>query len=146
MTIYPVTTANIDDCIGIFTRAYNAPPWNYNWTPEKAKQYLSEYMGNPYFAGFILYDDGEAIGAVFAHKKTWWTNSQLFIDEFFIAPAKQRMGYGKKLMDHTNKYALDNQLEILVLMTNKYMPSFKFYNQIAYTTTEQFVFMFKQVI
>jgi ribosomal protein S18 acetylase RimI-like enzyme len=146
MEIRPITPANLDECIGIFIKAYNAPPWNYNWTPEKSKQYLAEYAANPHFAGFILYDDNEPVGAVLAHKKTWWTNRQLFIDEFFIAPNKQRMGYGKILMDHCNTYANDNKLEILVLMTNKYMPSFKFYNKIGYTTTEQFIFMFKQVI
>ncbi|MES2379322.1 MAG: GNAT family N-acetyltransferase [Bacteroidota bacterium] len=146
MDIRPITIANLDECIGIFMKAYNAPPWNYNWTPEKSKQYLSEYAVNPHFAGFILYDDNEPAGAVLAHKKTWWTSPQLFIDEFFITPNKQRMGYGKALMDHCTTYANDNELKILVLMTNKYMPSFKFYNKIGYTTTEQFTFMFKQVI
>jgi aminoglycoside 6'-N-acetyltransferase I len=146
MELSPITADNLNDCIDIFIQAYNAPPWNFNWTAEIAKQYLLEYTGTPYFVGFILYDDGAAVGAVLAHKKTWWTNNQLFIDEFFISPAKQRMGYGKKLMDHCNQYAKEKKLEILVLMTNKYMPSFKFYNKISYTTTEQFVFMFKQVI
>jgi aminoglycoside 6'-N-acetyltransferase I len=146
MEILPITAHNLDHCLGIFIKAYNTPPWNYHWTADKAAQYLAEYAANPHFAGFILYDDGEAVGAVFAHQKTWWTNSQLFIDEFFIAPNKQRMGYGQKLMDHCNTYATQNHLEILVLMTNKYMPSYKFYNKIGYTTTEQFVFMFKQVI
>jgi aminoglycoside 6'-N-acetyltransferase I len=146
MDIRLITVDNIDDCIEAFITAYNASPWNCNWTPDKAKQYMAEYMSTPHFTGFLLYDDGQVVGATLAHKKTWWTNRQLFIDEFFIAPTKQRMGYGKALMDHCVDYACQNNLAIVVLMTNKYMPSFKFYNKIDYITAEQFVFMFKQVI
>lgn len=146
MQILPITAANLHNCTDIYIKAYNRPPWNYRWQADNAARYLKEYADHPHFTGFIMLEGGEPVGAVLAHQKTWWTNQQLFIDEFFISPDKQRMGYGQKLMDHCNKYAKDNGMEILVLMTNKYMPSYKFYNKIGYTTTEQFVFMFKQVI
>jgi aminoglycoside 6'-N-acetyltransferase I len=95
----PITTENLDDCIVVFLKSYNQPPWNYHWTYEKAKQYLSEYLECKQFIGFALYDQNQAVGAIFGHKKTWWTNQQLMIDEFFISPEMQRMGYGKKLLE-----------------------------------------------
>ena len=55
------------------------------------------------------------------------------------------MGYGKTLMDYVNDYAREINIDLVILMTNKYMPSYKFYNKIGFTTTEQFVFMFNQV-
>jgi GNAT superfamily N-acetyltransferase len=145
MEILPITDNNLDDCLNIYLKAYNTPPWNYGWTTNMLKQYLSEYMDTSYFVGFILYDDSEPVGAVFTHKKTWWTGPMLFIDEFFITPVKQGMGYGRKLMDYCNEYASQNNLEIMMLMTNKYMPSYKFYDRISFTTADQFVFMFKPV-
>jgi len=140
-----VTKENLEDCVAAFLKAYNGPPWNYSWTYDKAKKYLSEYMGCGQFVGFVLYDEGQVVGATFGHIKTWWTSDQLMIDEFFIAGEKQRMGYGKKLIGFCNQYAKENQLGSIVLMTNRYMPSYGFYGKAGYITIEQYVFMFKQV-
>lgn len=143
--IVPITTEIIDDCTSVYLKAYNSAPWNYHWTFDKARTYLLEYMNCKQFAGFALYDEGKIAGAAFAHTKTWWTNQQLMIDEFFISQDRQRMGYGKKLLAYCDQYAAEQQIGSVVLMTNKYMPSFKFYDKEGYTMTEQYVFMFKQV-
>jgi GNAT superfamily N-acetyltransferase len=145
MKIVPVTLENLNDCVNVFLKAYNQEPWNYHWTVEKATQYLSEYMSSGYFIGAILYDENVPVGAMFGHTKTWWTNKQMMIDEFFIASEKQRKGYGKQLMEFCSTYAKQQEAELLILMTNKYMPAYKFYDKIGYTTTEQYVFMFKQL-
>jgi aminoglycoside 6'-N-acetyltransferase I len=146
MEILPITLNNLDDCIKVFISAYNQAPWNYSWTFDQAKQYLSEYLDSKYFIGFILYENKKAVGAVFAHSKTWWTNQQLMIDEFYIANGNQRKGYGKMLMEHCDQYARENEIEQLILMTHKYMPAFKFYENIDYIAAEQYVFMFKQLV
>ena len=143
--IVPLTLQNIGDCTPVFLKAYNGPPWNYGWTAEKAEQYLAEYLGCTQFVGFVLYGEDQAVGAMLGHRKTWWTNQQLMIDEFFVSAEKQRMGYGKKLLAYCDQYAREKQIESIVLMTNKYMPSFSFYNKAGYTATEQYIFMFKQV-
>jgi aminoglycoside 6'-N-acetyltransferase I len=143
--IVPITTENIDDCTAVYLKAYNCPPWNYHWSYEKARSYLLEYMSCKQFIGFALYDEDKVAGAVFAHSKTWWTNQQLMIDEFFVSQEKQRKGYGKTMLAHCDQYAADQQIKSIVLMTNKYMPSFMFYNKEGYTATEQYVFMFKQL-
>ncbi|WPU95687.1 GNAT family N-acetyltransferase [Mucilaginibacter sabulilitoris] len=145
MTIVSLTKENLADCIKVFLKAYNGAPWNYLWTAEKASLYLTEYITSSNFIGFILYDDNVAVGAMLGHFKTWWTNDQLMIDEFFIASEKQRKGYGKRLMQFCSDKAKERGAELIVLMTNKYMPAYQFYNKINYTTTEQYVFMFKQL-
>jgi N-acetylglutamate synthase-like GNAT family acetyltransferase len=142
--ISPVTTENLDECVYAFLKAYNCPPWNYQWTTEKAKQYLLEYMSCKQFAGFALYDDGQVIGAAFAHAKTWWTSKQFMIDEFFISGEKQRMGYGKTLLAYCSQFAREQQISSVLLMTNRFMPSFSFYENNEYLTAQQYVFMFKQ--
>lgn len=144
VSIAPITGQNIEACVAVYMKAYNCPPWNYHWTYERAKQYLLEYKNCGQFVGFALYDNGELAGAAFAHTKTWWTNTQLMIDEFFVAEEKQGMGFGKKLLDYCDNYCRENQLGSVVLMTNKYMPSWRFYEKNGYTTVDPYVFMFKQ--
>ncbi|MCO5948032.1 GNAT family N-acetyltransferase [Mucilaginibacter flavidus] len=143
--IVPITTGNFDDCVLAYLKAYNCPPWNYHWTHEKANEYLLEYMSCKQFVGFALYEENTVVAAVFAHGKTWWTDKQLMIDEFFVSREKQRMGYGQQMLAHCDKYASANQISSVVLMTSKYMPSYKFYDKSGYTTAEQYVFMFKQL-
>jgi GNAT superfamily N-acetyltransferase len=143
--IVPVNSQNIDACVSVYMKAYNCPPWNYRWTYDKAKQYLLEYKGCPQFVGFALYDNDVLVGAAFAHTKTWWTNDQLMIDEFFVSQENQGRGYGRKLLAFFDRYCLENQIGSIVLMTNKYMPSYPFYEKNGYTGIDPYVFMFKQV-
>jgi len=118
MNILPIDKVNLHDCIDIFISAYNQAPWNHNWTFAKAKTYLSEYADSPGFVGFVLYDGNKPVGATFAHKI---------------------------LMEHCNQYARANQIGLLILMTNKYMPAYKFYDRLGYITADQYLFMFKQL-
>ncbi len=143
MTIKPITADDIEECARMYLRAYNQPPWNYNFTYEKAVKYLAEYFERKRFTGFVLMEGSQVAGALFGHAKTWWTNDLLYVDEFFISPDKQRLGYGKLLLDHTEKYARAQGYEVVALLTSKYMPAMKFYKSIDFIAAEHFVFLFK---
>jgi GNAT superfamily N-acetyltransferase len=143
--IQSITDQNLEECVSAYLKAYNAAPWNYNWSYDGAKKYLLEYVESKQFIGFAMYDEGKVVAALFAHQKTWWTNTQVMIDELFVSGEKQRMGYGKRLLNHFYDYAADNNINTVVLMTNKYMPSYNFYLKDDYIDTEQYVFMFKQI-
>ncbi|MGN6638102.1 MAG: GNAT family N-acetyltransferase [Mucilaginibacter sp.] len=143
MNIRKLTQTDLDACVNLYMKAYNAPPWSYNWTYDKALKYLAEYVDRTRFVGFVLLDEGEIVGAMFGHSKTWWTQDLLYVDELFVSPAKQRSGYGKRLLDYTEDYAREQGYEVITLMTNKYMPAMKFYSGINYIHAEHFVFLFK---
>jgi GNAT superfamily N-acetyltransferase len=145
MDIRTLTKDDIADCARLLIKSYNQPPWRYNWTSEKAEPYLLEYFDSKQFVGFMLFDKGEMAGAVFAHTKTWWTTDQLYIDEIFISGDKQRAGYGKALLEHISRWSREHGFPTVFLMTNKFMPSFKFYNKNDFSHAEHFIFMFKQV-
>ncbi|HEX3385523.1 MAG TPA: GNAT family N-acetyltransferase [Mucilaginibacter sp.] len=143
MNIRHILKSDIDKCAALYLEAYNRPPWNYNFTPEKAVKYLTEYADRARFEGFVAEDEGKIVAAVFAHSKTWWTNDIIYIDEVFVAPDSRGRGYGKKLLSYTEDYARDKGYEVVTLMTNKHMPAFQFYNHIDYLQAEHFVFLFK---
>jgi len=145
MRIREITANDIDQCAQVFMAAYNRLPWNYGWKQEKAAKYLREYLGAPGFAGFLAIDNDQVVAAMFGHIKTWWTNDQLVIDELFVDAASQGKGYGKHLMEHCEQYCREKSLEMIVLMTNKFMPAYNFYLSNDYVKVDQYVFMFKQV-
>jgi aminoglycoside 6'-N-acetyltransferase I len=145
MNFIELTKIHIDACANIFIKTYNEAPWNYQWNLEDAKKYLGEYMSSAEFVGFAIYDGSEIAGAILAHTKTWWTNDQLYIDELFVAPGMQKKGFGKKLVERAEQYALENNLQTLVLMTHKFMPAMTFYENNDFLHAPPFVLLFKNV-
>ena|ERR1700754_5113440 len=140
-----LTKDHLDDCVNVFVKAYNTAPWNCKWTAENAREYLSELIDHVNFTGFIIYDNNDVAGAILGHRKTWWTDQQLMINELFVSPEFQKRGYGKMLMQQMEDYAASRGIKLLALMTNKYLPVYEFYEQVDYTAADQYVFMFKQL-
>ena len=145
MTIRPITENDIESCARIFTSAYNQLPWNYKWEQDKAIKYLKEYLISSGFMGFVVCNDDKIVAAILGHTKTWWTNDQLVIDELFVSLDSQGQGYGKKLMEYCEQYCKDKGIEMVNLMTNKFMPAYNFYINNDYIKVDQYVFMFKQI-
>lgn len=145
MTIRDIQPEDIDACAQVFMEAYNGLPWNYKWEHAGAVKYLKEYMASSGFRGFVICEDEKICGAMLGHRKTWWTNDQLMIDELFVPASSQGKGYGRLLLEHTETWSKEQGLEMIVLMTNKLMPAFNFYLNNDYNKVDQYLFMFKDL-
>ena len=145
MTIKPITDNDLEPCAKMYVQAYNQAPWNYHWELDDAIKYLREYTVSGQFKGFIVWDNEVLAGAMFAHTKTWWTGEQLYIDELFIDPGLQKKGYGKMLINYAEQYAAEQGLSTITLMTHKFMPAMKFYENIDFMHAQPLVILFKQV-
>lgn len=145
MRLRELLPEDIDPCVNLLIAAYNPPPWNDHWTEKTGKKYLSDFIANSNFIGYVVTEADEIVGAMFAHRKTWWTNDEIFIDELFIRPDRQRRGYGKLLMDRAEELSKELGLGGVTLLTNKYHPAAKFYEKINYTVAEHVIFMYKEV-
>lgn len=146
MTIRSITAADIPACVPVYVNAYKQAPWNYHWTEAEATKYLSEHFDTPHFAGFVLLEGDQIKAVILGRKKTWWTGNQFFIDELFVASDTQRKGYGKQLLQHAATYAKQNGMNVLALMTNKYMPAYEFYLKNDFLSADQFTFLFKMIM
>jgi aminoglycoside 6'-N-acetyltransferase I len=136
---------DIDACVSILIATYNPPPWNDHWTEETGKRYLSDFVSNTNFIGYVLIESDEIVGAMFARRKIWWTNDEIFVDELFIKPDRQRHGYGKILMDRAETLSKESGWGGVTLLTNKYHPAKLFYEKNGYTVAEHVIFMYKEV-
>ena len=133
MKIRELLPPDINVCVVLLIAAYNPPPWNDHWTEETGKRYLSDFLASPNFIGYVIIESDEIVGALFAHRKTWWTNDEIFVDELFIRPDRQRHGYGKMLMDRVEVLSKELRLGGVTLLTNKYHPARLFYEKNGYT-------------
>ena len=136
---------DISACADILCAVYNNDMWQCHWTAETGMAYLEDYFEVKKFVGFIIEENNEIIGAMFAHEKIWWNNSELYIDEMFILPAKQRDGYGSMLINTAEEYVKEHNLAGLTLCTNKYAPAPNFYRKNGFSDNEFVMFMYKAI-
>ena len=136
--------ADISACAEILCAVYNNEMWQCRWTIETGAAYLKDYYEAGKFVGFVLEEEGRVEGALFAHEKIWWNNSELYIDEMFISPDVQRKGYGSMLIRAAEEYVKEHKLAGLTLSTNKYAPAPNFYRKNGFNDNEVIMFMYKE--
>lgn len=144
MEVQELKKDDIKNCAKLIMRAYNGPPWNYQWTISKATLYLSELFESSRFVGFVIYEGEELVAAMFSHVKTWWINDLLMIDELFVSALQQGKGYGQALMNSAREFSKSNNIGSITLITHRYMPSVSFYERNKFLQAEQYVLMFNE--
>lgn len=56
---------DLEQCARIFREAFSEENWGCAWTQERAQLYLSDYVSNPKFIGFVSENDGAIDGGNF---------------------------------------------------------------------------------
>lgn len=136
---------DLESCAEILCSVYNNGLWQCRWTNESALAYLEDYFTAGKFVGFTLKDSGRIIGALFAHEKIWWNNSELFIDEMFVLPEYQRQGHGSSLINAAEEYVRERGLAGFTLCTNRFAPAPNFYRKNGFVDGEHILFMYKEL-
>ena len=129
MTVKPYGPAFFDSCVKLFVEAFGAPPWCAQWTEETAGRYLAELAEGPRFAGYTLWSSSNLVGAAFCREKTWWEGDELNVEEFFVHPDFQRMGFGKSLLTALEEHCEARGLKALILLTDRATPAAEFYEK-----------------
>ena len=109
---------HLKQCATLFTEIYNSEGYNCNFDIKKSMLYLEELSQNSRFIGFLLLKKEEIIGLAFCHEHTWDQNDELKIDEFLIKENYQKKEFGTKLLNFIEKYAKNNELAGITLITN----------------------------
>ena len=133
--------ADIPACAGILCDVYNTELWQCRWSQDTAAAYLTDYAEARRFVGFVAEMEGRVVGAAFAHGKIWWNNTELALDELFVAPAHQGQGVGRRLMEAVEAYAAQHRLAGVTLSTNRHAPAPDFYRRRGYVDCEHVLFM-----
>ena len=135
---------DIPACADILCRVYNNELWMCRWERETAIAYLSDFFEVKKFVGYVICEEGQVVGAVFAHEKIWWNNSEVFVEEMFVDPDRQGRGLGTSLLKEIEKYVKEHQLAGITLSTNKYAPAPLFYKKNGFVDCEHVLFMAKE--
>lgn len=145
MNIRELKSDDIAACADILCSVYNNELWQCRWSQEVATEYLTDFYNMQKFVGYVMEEDGRILGAIFAHEKVWWNNSEVFVEEMFVQPEYQGRGYGSMLLQQVEGYIKEKGLAGITLSTNKYAPAPKFYKKNGFVDCEHILFMCKEM-
>lgn len=128
-------------CVDLFVETFNGPPWNNSWDNQNAERHLRDLIDHNRFVGVTLWHQDVLVGAAFGHEQTWYKGDELCIDELYIAPAYQRQGYGKALMDAMRSYATESELCAVMLHTDRRHPAYAFFEKNGFAENEHMALM-----
>ena len=137
--------ADIAACADILCSVYNNEMWQSHWTKEVGTEYLTDIFNMEKFVGYVVDEDGEILGGIFAHEKVWWNNTEIYVEEMFVKPELQRKGYGSMLIGEVEKYIKEKGLAGITLLTNKYAPAPNFYRKNGFVHSEHVILMAKEI-
>lgn len=145
MNIRRFQADDLERCAHILMAVYNNLLWQCRWEHDTAEAYLRDYADAAKFLGYVAEDEQGVLGAILAHEKIWWNNSEVFIDEMFVRPEQQGKGIGTALLKTLEGYVQERGLAGFTLTTNRYAPAPQFYKKNEFAECEPIIMMAKEM-
>lgn len=139
--IQPITKNEIEILAVIKAAAFNASPWNDNWSIENAEISMKQDFSCPGFYGVYMESEGEIIGYVQGQKRLFMDKLTFHIDELCIHPEHQRKGFGAALLSYLKKELAAQDVSEISLMTGQNASIHRFYQQAGFQLETDVVIM-----
>ena len=112
-------------CAEMYPAAYNAEPWNDNWTTETAAALLTCYYKTPNFIGWVARRDNIIIGCAIGNMEPYYSGNIFILKELFVAVNSQGSGVGSSLLATMKAELKKTNIKTIMLFTRR--PLFDFY-------------------
>lgn len=136
-----MTAADIVRCAQLFCRAFNAAPWNDQWTSETAQKRLNQFMDTSTSYGLLMEEDGELIAFILGQHEQYYDGPRFCIQEFCCG--RQGGGYGTKLLTALEDRLKQQGVVRICLMTIRGDATEGYYGRRGYITEQDNVWMYK---
>ncbi|MDQ0242797.1 ribosomal protein S18 acetylase RimI-like enzyme [Bacillus fengqiuensis] len=145
MVIENMSKEKSAEYIRLYASVFNEEPWNEHWTEQAALERLEDFMNTPKFSGFLLYDEGELVGAIVGHGRVVMDRLSFYVGDFFIKGNQQGKGYGKRLLRHLETDLKTKGFHRVTLLTMADSPAETFYEKQGYEVNNGRVIMGKSL-
>lgn len=145
MRVRKLIHSDIEICTELFIRVFNAEPWNDNWSRERAKIYLEEYIKSPGFIGAVVELDETIKGFILGSRKSWWSGDEYFVNEFCVDLEIQRRGIGTNLLRFLEETLKNEGVQRITLLTERGIAAESFYMKNEFRVVDRLIFMYKEL-
>ncbi len=120
---------SLKDCAKVLVDAYNAEPWNDNWTNEKALEKLICFYNSPKFLGWMAFQEGKLLGCCVGNIEPYYTGDYYYLKEMFVLVQSQRSGIGSALFNAVKQHLANIDIKMIILFTSNTGFPFEFWKK-----------------
>lgn len=118
MEYKPVTgEEDIPGLAQALSKAYAQPPWNEQWTRERALRRIKAILGNFESIGLAAIEDNEVVGGLLGYTDPYAEEDFFYISELFVIPQKQKQGVGRQLLRELELLLKQKNIHVIQLMS-----------------------------
>lgn len=127
---------HLDECAELLVAAFNAEPWNDNYTHDTAKTQLAWHLGVPGCLGLVSVKDGIVAFAI-GYREPTDEGDVYHLSIFCVRPDVHRSGVGTRLLKHLEDRLRETGVKTLYLGTHRGTPAEAFYAKHGYRTNAE---------
>ncbi len=127
---------HLDDCARLFMTAFNAEPWNDNYTLDTAKKQLDWHLRVPGCVGLVTIQDG-IVAFALGYREPTDVGDVFHLSIFCVRPDVQRTGVGTRLLHTLEDRLRETRVKTVYLGTNKGTPAEAFYRKHGYKVSDE---------
>ncbi|MHB0868959.1 MAG: GNAT family N-acetyltransferase [Chloroflexota bacterium] len=128
MEIKPVRREDLSRCAQLYAEVFSSPPYQEDWTYEKALARLQEFWEDCGGSCFVAEERGRVVGFAFCSYHTWWCGKVMRIEELGVDFRLQRHGIGTMLLEHCLAAGREaHGIAAAEVVTPRTVPALEFY-------------------
>lgn len=128
MDIVKLSKEHVEACVDLFIDVFTKAPWNDTFdSREQVIDFFRNHMANNYFVGYVLKGQDGIIALSIGMKKPWIHGMEYYIDQFCVKPDLQGRGIGSCFLKLIECEIRKEQMNAMILNTEKGLPSESFY-------------------
>lgn len=128
MDIVKLSKEHVEACVDLFIDVFTKAPWNDTFdSREQVIDFFQNHMANNYFVGYVLKGQDGIIALSIGMKKPWIHGMEYYIDQFCVKPDLQGRGIGSCFLKLIGCEIRKEQMNAMILNTEKGLPSESFY-------------------
>ena len=136
LVIRAMDAKDLECCTALYLDTFSREPWNDSDPPEAVRRYIQNMLESPAGLCYVAEQDGELVGLCLGMSKPWIQGIEYYVDQFCVAPAWQRQGIGKCLLNGAAKLAAQKGGFGMLLHTERTFPAFDFYRKNGFQELE----------
>lgn len=130
LKVIKLTEKYLEESVDLFIDTFSREPWNDEYdSREQVKDFFINHMRNNYFLGYIGLIDEKVVALSLGMKKPWIAGMEYYIDEFCISYNFQGKGIGSSFLKGIEELLIDENVEGMILNTERDYPSCNFYEK-----------------
>lgn len=144
MDIVKLSKEHVEACVDLFIDVFTKAPWNDTFdSREQVIDFFQNHMANNYFVGYVLKGQDGIIALSIGMKKPWIHGMEYYIDQFCVKPDLQGRGIGSCFLKLIEGEIRKEQMNAMILNTEKGLPSESFYLKNGFKSVDGLVTFIK---